>query len=134
MPAPRPPEALQIRLFGGLQVHRDGQVQPLPQSRKTRALLAQLILKGTPQRREVLCDLLWEAPDDPRASLRWSLSKLRPVVNEPGIDRLAADRERAGFQRQGAWVDALDLEETCAAGVERLGTEALLEVERACAP
>ena len=39
---------------------------------------------GGSHRRERLCALLWEGPDDPRAQLRWSLSKLRPLLDIDG--------------------------------------------------
>src|ERR671914_1623188 len=87
-----------IRLLGELQlVGRDGRAVALPASRKTRALLGYLIATGQSHRRERLCDLLWDGPDDPRAELRWSVSKLRPIVNEPGATRLVSDREQIGF-------------------------------------
>jgi len=38
--------------------------------------------------------MFWEIPDDPRGALRWSLSKMRPLVNDSNIERLVADRER----------------------------------------
>lgn len=88
---------LSIDLLDGLAVRRDGEPLALPASKKTRALLAYLVLSGRPQRRERLCELFWEQPDDPRGALRWSLSKLRRVVNESPIERLAADRERVVF-------------------------------------
>ena len=53
---------LEVALLGGLTIRRDGEALALPQSKKTRALLAYLILKGTPQRRDALCELLWEIP------------------------------------------------------------------------
>src|SRR5262245_9679602 len=89
---------LEIRLFGGLQILRRGEIVTLPQSRKTRALLAYLILRAAPQRRDTLCELFWDTPDDPRASLRWSLSKLRVLVNDEDTERLTADRERVAFE------------------------------------
>ena len=74
MKDPSPPG---IRLLGELQlVGCDGRAVALPASRKTRALLGYLIATGQPHRRERLCDLLWDGPDDPRAELRWSLSKI----------------------------------------------------------
>jgi DNA-binding SARP family transcriptional activator/pimeloyl-ACP methyl ester carboxylesterase len=123
---------LEIKLFGGLEVRRDGEPVALPQSKKTRALLAYLILKGTPQRRDSLCELLWEIPDDPRAALRWSLSKLRPLVNDETTERLTADRERIGFERKGAIVDALRVEEVSAEGLENQSRETLLDVCKSC--
>lgn len=87
MPAP-----LEIRVLGNFAVIRDGRAVPLPPSRKTRALLAYLAIVGRPQSREHLCEMFWDVPDDPRGSLRWSLSKLRQVVNGDGHDALVADR------------------------------------------
>ena len=90
-------EALSIHLTGALDVRRGDESLPLPASRKTRALLAYLVLTARPHRRERLCELFWDIPDDPRGALRWSLSKLRRVVDEPGRVRIAADRERVAF-------------------------------------
>jgi len=84
----------QINLLGELAVLRRGQPVTLPASRKTRALLAFLVLTARPHRRDRLCEIFWEVPDDPRASLRWSLSKLRSVVDDPDRPRIVADRER----------------------------------------
>ena len=122
---------LEIKLFGGLEVRLEGEMVPLPQSKKTRALLAYLILKGTPQRRDALCELLWDIPDDPRAALRWSLSKLRPLVNDNGIERLTADRERVAFEPHGAVVDILRAEEACTE-LQHLSRVALLDLCSAC--
>ena len=119
---------LEVALLGGLTIRRDGEALALPQSKKTRALLAYLILKGTPQRRDALCELLWEIPDDPRGALRWSLSKLRPLVNDTGIERLSADRERISFEPHGAMVDILRVEEACAAGLQHLGSAVLRDL------
>jgi pimeloyl-ACP methyl ester carboxylesterase len=83
---------LEIRVLGNFTVIRDGQAVPLPPSRKTRALLAYLAVVGRPQNREHLCEMFWDVPDDPRGSLRWSLSKLRQVVNGDGHEPLTADR------------------------------------------
>ncbi|EEB86181.1 hypothetical protein RGAI101_3337 [Roseobacter sp. GAI101] len=38
--------------------------------------------------------MFWDLPDDPRAALRWALSKLRPVVDRPDWIQIIADRER----------------------------------------
>lgn len=86
--------ALALSLFGEFQLLRDGVPVELPSSKKTRALLAYLALNPRPHRRERLCDLFWERTDDPRAALRWSLTKLRPLINDAHRERLTADRER----------------------------------------
>jgi pimeloyl-ACP methyl ester carboxylesterase/DNA-binding SARP family transcriptional activator len=123
---------IEIRLFGGLQVRRGGEIVALPQSKKTRALLAYLILKAAPQRRETLCELFWDTPDDPRASLRWSLSKLRTLLNDEGAERLAADRERVAFEPRGAVVDFARADEACASGLAHLTRTELLGICDAC--
>src|SRR5438046_350253 len=84
--------APEIKVLGDFSVHCGGALVPLPQSRKTRALLAYLSVAGKPQRRERLCELFWDVPDDPRGALRWSLSKLRQILNTDGEARLEADR------------------------------------------
>jgi pimeloyl-ACP methyl ester carboxylesterase/DNA-binding SARP family transcriptional activator len=90
--------ALSIQMLGELEVRRDGERVALPASKKTRALLAYLALTARPQRRDRLCEVLWDLPDDPRAALRWSLNKLRPIVNDAACERLVADRERVALQ------------------------------------
>ena len=72
------------------EVTRGTRPVPLPRSQKTRALLAYLAATGREHRRETLCSLFWNVPDDPKGALRWSLSRLRQVVDEPGRTRIAA--------------------------------------------
>jgi len=86
--------SLRIDVLGELAVFRDGQRLSLPASKRARGLLAFLALTARPHRRDRLCEVFWEIPDDPRGALRWVLSKLRGVVNEESTDRLVADRER----------------------------------------
>ena len=72
---------LELRLLGEIEVARDGQrVERLP-PRKSLALLDYLAAIGRRHRRERLCSIFWDGPDDPRASLRWNLTKLRAVVD-----------------------------------------------------
>ncbi|WP_108816583.1 alpha/beta hydrolase [Loktanella sp. Alg231-35] len=85
---------LHMSLLGELTVTADSGEIALPASRKTRALLGYLAATGRPIRRERLCELFWDLPDDPRASLRWALSKVRKIVDRDGIRRIIADRER----------------------------------------
>ena len=96
---------LEIRVLGGLDVRRDGVTAMLPPSRKTRALLAYLALTRTSHRREELCEMFWDVPDDPRGSLRWSLSKIRPLVDEPAFPRLVADRQSVELRTNGLDLD-----------------------------
>ncbi|WP_231759266.1 alpha/beta hydrolase [Microbulbifer elongatus] len=97
--------AVTINTLGGLAPSRDGVEVKLPASKRTRALLAYLAITARPHRRDSLCEAFWESPNDPRGSLRWSLSKLRPVVNSPGVERLRADRERVALDASDIDID-----------------------------
>lgn len=118
---------LEIRVLGELELWRDGAPVALPQSKKTRALLAYLAMRRAPQRRDALCELLWEIPDDPRAALRWSLSKLRPLLNDGDTERLDADRERVTLT-EDVGVDFSHVHAACADGAERMSEDALRDV------
>jgi DNA-binding response OmpR family regulator/DNA-binding SARP family transcriptional activator len=97
---------LTIRLLGEMAVLRGDEPLALPPSKKTRALLGYLVATGRAQRRDRLCSLLWEVPDDPRGALRWSLSKLRALVDGPGgTARILADRETVAFAAEGVACD-----------------------------
>src|SRR3954470_22290418 len=102
---------LTIRLFGELEVARGAETLVLPPSKKTRALLAYLVVTRRPHRRERLCELLWDVPDDPRGALRWSLTKLRGLVDEPGRSRIVADRDTVAFAPDDAAIDLLTVRE-----------------------
>lgn len=102
-------QELEILLLGELRVLSNGQDIPLPASKKARALLAFLVATGRPHRRERLCELLWDLPDDPKAALRWSLSKLRKVVDTEERARIVADRERVLFEPEGVAIDIRDI-------------------------
>jgi DNA-binding SARP family transcriptional activator len=121
---------LEIRLLGEFKLLRDGEELEFPPSRKTRALLAWLLLHRRRYRREQLCELLWEVPDDPRGALRWSLSKLRRLLDEPGRTRVLADR--TGVEIDATDV-AIDVTELHALVRERLATASLDELEAAAA-
>jgi DNA-binding SARP family transcriptional activator len=112
--------SLELRVLGELSVLRGGEPVRLPQSRKTRALLAYLALTERPQRRSRLCSLLWDVADDPRGALRWSLSKLRPLVDQPGAPRIVTDGDTVAFDLAGAQVDLFRARAAAAAGVNRL--------------
>jgi len=103
---------LQLRVLGDLEVIRGGSVLKLPPSRKTRGLLAYLALNQRPQRREQLCELLWEIPDDPRGSLRWSLSKIRKLVDDDQEQRIIADRSTVAFATDDVEIDVVSLHQT----------------------
>ncbi|WP_343711860.1 tetratricopeptide repeat protein [Inquilinus sp.] len=121
---------LMMRLLGGVEVTLGGTPVVLPSSRKARALLVYLAATERPHRRDRLCTIFWDLPDDPRGALRSSLSLLRRVVDTPGRPRILADRDTVRLDVAGAGIDLLTLRRTLAAGVEAAPTEAL---ERAAA-
>ena len=118
--------SLEIRLLGKLEVLRDGRPLPLPASKKTRALLAYLAAGARPQSRAQLCELLWDGPDDPRAALRRSLTKIRPLLDDDGATRIAADHEQVSFEPAGALVDLASLRAETQGDLARLPVEVLL--------
>ena len=117
-----PAKRLEIDLVGELSVRQGGEALALPRSRKCRALIAYLAATARPQRREHLCELLWEVPDDPRGSLRWSLSKIRRVLG----DALVAEGELVSIDRRAVFIDAAELLDAA----ERLDTIATGDLER----
>ncbi|HEY5285132.1 MAG TPA: BTAD domain-containing putative transcriptional regulator, partial [Polyangia bacterium] len=119
---------IQIRLLGELALLRNGRALPLPPSKKTRALLAYLAVIGKPQLREHLCTLLWDGPDDPRAQLRWSLSKLRPLLDEGKVRRLRADRERIALDVGDVDIDVEGIRAATHQGLADITTEALADL------
>ena len=58
-------------------------------------------------------------PDDPRGALRWSLSKIRPLVDDPGCPRLVADRQRVELRTEGVEVDFFAAQSCPEAGAAR---------------
>ena len=123
---------LRLRLLGDLEVLRGGVALELPPSKKTRGLLAYLALSGRALRREQLCELLWEIPDDPRGSLRWSLSKIRKLVDDPGRPRIIADRSSVSFYTGDVDIDVHALHGLVDNGLEEASTETLAQAAEAC--
>lgn len=120
--------SFRLRLIGNLEVIRDGEAIAAPASRKTRAILGYLALTGRPAPRQRLCDLFFDAPDDPRAALRWSLSKLRPLVDTPSNTRLIADRDKVRLLAAPGEVDALALMTLARAEPQEIADETLCSV------
>ena len=109
---------LEFRVLGEFEVVRDGATVTLPPSRKTRALLAYLALTRQKHRRERLCEIFWDVPDDPRGALRWSLSKIRPLIDDPAHPRLIADRNSVELRTEALAIDLLSAQACVGAGVE----------------
>ena len=99
---------LLLRLLGETALLCNGAPRSLPKSRKTRALLAYLAVEARHHRRESLCELLWASAADPRAALRWSLSRLRPLLDTPRGQALRADAHMVAIDPNLVAVDALE--------------------------
>ncbi len=82
---------------------------PLVRSRKLRALLAILVTEGRPVSRQRLCDLLWDRPNDPRAELRWHLSKLRQAIDDADPPRIVSEEDEVGIDLSGCVVDTFEV-------------------------
>jgi pimeloyl-ACP methyl ester carboxylesterase len=119
---------LDIHLIGPLRIFRNGEKVALPQSKKTRALLGYLVATERPHRRERLCSMFWDVTDDPRAALRWSLSRLRPLVDGEGASRILAEDDSIAFRAAGANVDLYAMRALVGKGLESASTEDLLRL------
>lgn len=123
------PGVLRVRMFGPLCVLRNEASVDLPPSRKVRALLAYLALAAHPVSRSRLCELLGDVPNDPRGELRWCLSKLRAVLDEPGRNRLTARGELISLDLGDCRVDARQVEMAMRSGLAALDR---VKVEELC--
>jgi DNA-binding SARP family transcriptional activator len=117
--------ALEVRLLGPLTISRDGAALALPSSRKVRALFAYLALAPHAIARSQLCELLWDVPNDPRGELRWCLSKLRNVVDEPGRGRVDAHGDAIRLDLADCFVDAVEIARAAKEGIETLPSDRL---------
>src|SRR5205807_2628552 len=111
-------ELLHVRILGHLFVGCRNTRLQLPRSKKTRALLAYLAVTARTHSRDRLCAMFWPVPDDPRAALRWSLSHLRPLVDEPDCRRIIADRESVGIDLARVNIDILSLRSVTRNGLD----------------
>ena len=114
---------LSVRMLGPLTLLRDGSAVELPASRKARALFAYLTLARGPVGRSRLCDLLWDAPNDPRGELRWCLSKLRYLFDKPSRIRTADDR--VALDLEACFVDAVEVASAVETGPATLDIDRL---------
>lgn len=117
---PPPEPKLELLLLGPLTLVRDGAEVALPESRKVRALLGYLALTPDGATRSHLCDLFWDVPNDPRSELRWCLSKIRAVVDEPARQRVQTHGDRVALDLADCRVDALELMRAVQAGFASL--------------
>ena len=115
----------EVRLLGPLTVVRAGVEQPLPASRKVRALLAFLALAPAPVQRSRIMELLCDSSSDPRGELRWCLSRLRGVLDDARTTRIETQGDAIALKLSDCRVDAAEIERIQKAGLERLDLEAL---------
>jgi TolB-like protein/DNA-binding SARP family transcriptional activator len=120
---------LQVCLVGPVRVTRDGAPLALPRSRKVLTLLAFLALEAAPQSRTRLCDLFWDAPNDPRGELRWCLSKLRGVTDDAEHRRVVTTGTAlVHLDLSDAFVDSVAIERVVKPGLSEATSEQLREV------
>lgn len=117
--------ALCVKMFGPLTIIRDGSTLKLPTSRKARALLAYLALAERPVGRTHLCEMLWDAPNDPRGELRWCLSKLRRVFGENNDQHVQTSGDRIALELRSCFVDVFVIIRASERGFEKLDEQAL---------
>jgi DNA-binding SARP family transcriptional activator len=108
---------IQLRTLGSLAVSRDGHGLELPASRKVRALLAYLALAPRAVPRERLCALFWDSACDPRAELRWHLSKLRLVLGKASV---SDDGVGIRLELGDGLVDAREVHRAVRSGIDTL--------------
>ncbi len=112
-------------MLGRMTISRDGSPLELPASRKLLALFAYLALAPRAVARTQLCELLWDVPNDPRGALRWSLSKIRRIVDEPGHRRVQTPSDAVQFDLSDCFVDALEVLRAVENGTAQLAPERL---------
>lgn len=119
--------SLFLNLLGDVEVVYQNDALDLPPSRKTKAILAYLALAPKPVRRERLCELLWDIPDDPKGALRWSLSKIRRLMDVDGQKRVIANRTHASLDLDGVDCDVSRLHALAATEPAQLDSSELAE-------
>jgi len=101
--------SLDMRMLGPVTVSRNDVKLALPASRKVRGLLAYLSLAPRAVERSQLCELLWDLPSDPRGELRWCLSKIRGVIDEPGQRRVRTQANTIRLDLEDSFVDVIEI-------------------------
>lgn len=103
-------DRLAVGLLGPMRLSSRGIEIPLPGSRKVRGLMAYLLMARRPLHRSTLCEIFWDGPNDPRGELRWCLSRIRGVLDDPRCRRVRADRDFVAIDLSWLDVDALALD------------------------
>ncbi|MBF6617812.1 MAG: transcriptional regulator [Candidimonas sp.] len=116
---------IRIRMLGAFAIFRQEQALSLPPSRKLRALLAYLTLAPHALRREHLCELLWDIPNDPRGELRWCLSKARRLLDEPDRPRIETVGGTVRLDLRDCDVDVAEVGQQMQQDIGKLDSERL---------
>lgn len=116
---------IRIDLLGPIEVWTEGEKANLPPSKKARALLAYLAGTSRTHRREALIEMFCEGTDDPRAALRWQLSRLRPALRAGEKDALLSTREEVSLDLSRIDVDFQSIAQAAKAGFETLEADRL---------
>jgi DNA-binding SARP family transcriptional activator len=103
-----------VSLLGPFKVVRSGAGATLAPSRRVRALIAYLVMALRPVHRAKLYELFWDVPDDPRGALRWCLTKIRGLLDEPGRKRVKAENDWVSIDTSTIEIDALWIAERVA--------------------
>ena len=119
-----------VQMLGPLTIRMDGIARALPASRKVRALFAYLALAPRAVERTRLCDLLWDVPNDPRGELRWCLSKIRRVIDEPARRRVQTCGDAIALDLADCFVDVMEVARATQAGIETLDPDHLRALAR----
>ena len=121
-----------LKLLGPLNIVRADTSLALPASRKVRALIGYLAVAPRPVTRTHATEMLWEIPNDPRGELRWCLSKMRGVLDEPERKRVQTAGEMISLDLAGCSVDALEVAQAIQQGVASLPVQRLRELSAVC--
>ena len=123
-------KGMRLQLLGPLTLYRNGVAVELPKSRKVRALTGYLALADKPLTRSALCELLWDAPSDPRSELRWCLSRIRSIVDDTDRSRVRTTGDSVSLDLTDCSVDVLEVGRTATGGLDKLSLSDLCGMAR----
>ncbi|MDP9096568.1 MAG: hypothetical protein M3N26_08485, partial [Pseudomonadota bacterium] len=121
--------AVRLRLIGQMEAWTINSESVLPPGRKTRALLAIVVLSAPrPVLRSRLAELLWSRrpEEQARASLRQEIHRLLEVLAPAGTEILTINRDSLVLRQGVVWVD---VDEVLRATTAHPGALALLDSE-----
>ena len=120
--------SLRVRLLGPLTIRRDGVDAGAAGLAQGARALGYLALAPHAVPRSQLCELLWDVPNDPRGELRWCLSKIRGILDEPGRRGSKRRGDTIGLDLGDCLVDAIEVARATQEGIETLAPERLREL------